>query len=138
MSLDRPLLAERAAAIARHLDRVAARLPPTEAEFVPASDRSDAVILHLWLAVQIANDLAMSACVQLKLGAPATYADAFRALAAAGQLDGPLADRLVRAAGFPNLVAHAFENVDMRRVYQTAQTGPADVRAFVKALAAIP
>ncbi len=135
MSLDRALLAERSAAVARHLDRVAARLPADPSEFLPATDRSDAVVLHLWLAVQIVIDLAMSACVQLHLGAPATYADAFRALAAAGTVDRPLAERLVRAAGFRNLVAHAYESVDMARVYRAAESGPDDLRGFIAALA---
>ena len=47
------VLAERAAAVERHLARVAARLPAQPAELLPASDASDAVILHLWQATQI-------------------------------------------------------------------------------------
>ncbi len=46
-SLDRPVLAERAAAVERHLARVAARLPSQPSDLVPVSDASDAVILHL-------------------------------------------------------------------------------------------
>ena len=137
MSLDTALLAERAAAVERHLARVAQRLPDDLSDFAPSTDRSDAVILHLWLAIQIAIDLAMSACVQLKLGAPATYADAFRSLARAGHIESTLGDRLVRAAGFRNLVAHAYGSVDMARVYQAAQAGPADMRSFLAALARI-
>ena len=138
MSLDRALLAEKAAVVARHLDRVAARLPADVAEFLPSTDQSDAVILHLWLAVQGVIDLALSVCVQLKLGAPATYADAFRALADAGHIDAALAGRLVKAAGFRNLVAHAYETIDMARIYGAAQVGPADLQAFIAALARLP
>ena len=137
MTVDRALLAERVAAVERHLARVEDRLPEQASDFVPSSDQSDAVILHLWLAVQIVIDLAMSTCVQLKLGAPATYADAFRTLADSGRLERPLADRLVRAAGFRNLVAHAYANVDMKRVYRAARSGPDDLRAFMAALARI-
>lgn len=135
--LDRALLAERASAVERHLDRVTARLPADAEDFQPATDRSDAVVLHLWLAVQIAIDLAVSTCVALQLGAPATYAEAFRALAAAGHLEPALSERLVRAAGFRNLVAHAYESIDMARVYRAAQTGPDDLRALLSALARI-
>jgi hypothetical protein len=45
--LDRALLAERTAAISRHLDRVAARLPAESTNFKASTDESDAVILHL-------------------------------------------------------------------------------------------
>jgi uncharacterized protein YutE (UPF0331/DUF86 family) len=113
---------------------VAARLPDVPADFRAASDASDAVILHLWQAVQIVIDLATSACLHLKLGAPATYAEAFRRLAEAGHLDRGLAVRLERAAGFRNIVAHGYEPLDMVRVHRAAQTGPVDLRAFLKAL----
>ena len=102
--------------------------------FLPASDASDAVILHLWQAVQIVIDLATAACLHLKLGTPATYADAFRRLAEAGRLDHDLAGRLERAAGFRNVVAHAYERLDMARIHRAAQTGPVDLRAFLAAL----
>jgi uncharacterized protein YutE (UPF0331/DUF86 family) len=36
-------------------------------------------------------------------------------LAGAGVIDAPLAERLARAAGFRNLVAHAYARVDMRQ-----------------------
>jgi uncharacterized protein YutE (UPF0331/DUF86 family) len=132
--LDRETLAEKAAAIDRHLTRVAARLPADPADFAPASDASDAVILHLWQAVQIVIDLATAACLHLKLGTPATYADAFRRLAEAGHLDRDLAGRLERAAGFRNVVAHAYGRLDMARIYRAAQAGPADLRTFLGAL----
>jgi len=113
---------------------VAARLPADPADFTPASDASDAVILHRWQAVQIVIDLATAACLHLKLGTPGTYADAFRRLAEAGRLDLGLATRLERAAGFRNVVAHAYERLDMTRIHRAAQTGPEDLRAFVAVL----
>lgn len=86
-ALDPSVLAERAMAVERHLRRVADRLPATPAEFLPATDASDAVILHLWQATQIVIDLAMSACLARDLGTPASYAEAFRRLQSAGLLD---------------------------------------------------
>lgn len=121
-------------AVERHLRRVAERLPTSPSELRPATDASDAVVLHLWQATQIVIDLAMSACLRLKLGTPASYADAFRLLQRAGLIDAPLADRLVRAAGFRNIVAHAYESLDMARVHDAARHGPADLRAFLARL----
>ncbi len=83
---------------------------------------------------QIVIDLAVSACIHRKLGAPATYADAFRRLATAGYLDEDLADRLARAAGFRNVVAHAYEQLDMIRVHRAASEGPADLLGFLAML----
>lgn len=132
--LDRDVLAERAMVIERHLGRVAERLPDSGDELRPASDASDAVVLHLWQATQLVIDLALAACLALKLGTPSSYADAFRKLQHAGVVDEPLAGRLVRAAGFCNLVAHAYDTLDMQRVHRAATDGPADLRAFIAAL----
>lgn len=135
-ALTADILAEKSQAIERHLARVAARLPAAPGDLQSASDASDAVVLHLWQATQIVVDLAVAACVELKLGAPAAYADAFRRLEAAGVLEAALADRLVRAAGFRNVVAHAYETLDMARVFRAARKGPHDLRAFLAALIA--
>jgi uncharacterized protein YutE (UPF0331/DUF86 family) len=136
-AFDRALLAEKVAAVERHLARVESRLPEEVARFLPGSDASDAVILHLWQAVQIVIDLALAACIHFKLGTPASYAEAFRFLADDGKLEKELAERLVRAAGFRNAVAHAYERLDMVRVHQSAKNGPADLRAFLGALASL-
>jgi uncharacterized protein YutE (UPF0331/DUF86 family) len=133
-TLDRPVLAERAAAVERHLTRVAERLPRDASELVAATDASDAVILHLWQAVQIVIDLGLSACLHFNLGTPESYGDAFRRLADAGLLDRDLAMRLIQASGFRNLVAHAYDSLDMRRVHQAAVEGPADLRTFLARL----
>ena len=69
-----------------------------------------------------------------KLVIPSSYADAFQRLAEAAVIDQDLASRLIRAAGFGNIVAHAYEQLDMVRVHRAAREGPADLRAFPAAL----
>jgi uncharacterized protein YutE (UPF0331/DUF86 family) len=137
-AFDRAVLAERTMAVERHLRRVAERLPAAATDLQPATDASDAVVLHLWQATQIVIDLAMSACLALNLGTPGSYADAFRRLDAAGAIHTALADRLVRAAGFRNVVAHAYETLDMARVHDAATRGPSDLRAFLAAMRDLP
>ena len=137
MSPQSAILAEKIAAVERHLRRVAERLPRDPSELQPMTDTSDAVILHLWQAVQVVIDLAVSSCVQMGLGAPANYGEAFRRLADAKVIEPALAGRLTRAAGFRNVAAHAYETPDMARVFGAAVQGPADLRAFLGALARI-
>ena len=134
-AFDRELLAAKSAAVERHLTRVANKLPEEPTDLQPGTDASDAIVLHLWQAVQLVLDVAFAACLHLRLPTPSTYADAFRALAEHGAIDAALAERLSRAAGFRNLVAHAYENLDMLAVHATASRGPADLRAFLGALA---
>lgn len=106
-------------------------LPATPGHFAPATNESDAVVLHLWQATQIVIDLAVSLCVRLNLGSPRSYREAFERLERAGKLEGDLAARLARAAGFRNVIAHAYEALDMNRVYVAAKEGPADLRRFL-------
>lgn len=132
--VDRELLAERAAAVLRHLDRVADHLPADPAELRPMTSATDTVVLHLWQAVQVVIDLAVSTCVRLGLGSPPTYADAFRQLAEAGVIPDELAQHLARVAGFRNLVVHGYGELDLRRVHAIALAGPADLKTFLTAL----
>jgi hypothetical protein len=81
-----PSSAPDTAAVERHLARVQDHLPGRVSDLVPGSDASDAVILHLWQAMQMVIDLAVSACLHLKLGTPSTFGNAFRWLADAGHL----------------------------------------------------
>lgn len=131
---DASVLAERVSAVERHLARVAQKLPPYAHDFVPGSDASDAVVLHLWQAVQIVIDQAVACSVRLHLGTPSSYRDAFDRLVRAGFIDADLGERLARAAGFRNAIAHAYESLDLRLVYAAAQSGPADLRAFLAKL----
>lgn len=132
--MDPAVLAERVAVLERHLRRVTDQLPERPDDLHPETEQSDAVLLHLWQAVLISIDLAVSWCVRAGLGSPPTYGDAFRRLALHGLLDEQLAGRLVRAAGFRNLLVHAYADLDLVRVHAVASTGPADLRAFVAAL----
>ena len=66
--LDKEVLAEKAAAVERHLARVQARLPARPNELEPSTDDADIIVLHLWQAVQIVIDLALAACVTSNLG----------------------------------------------------------------------
>ena len=134
--MDRETFAAKAAAVDRHLQRVSARLPPTGMALAPASDASDAVVLHLWQAVQLVLDVALGACPRLGLSVPRSYGEALDILANAGRLPRPLADRLVKAVAFRNRVAHVYENLDLAVVAEAAREGPADLRAFLSHAAA--
>lgn len=134
MALDREILAERTSALERHLKRVSDRLPRNPSDFIHGSDVSDAVILHLWQAVQLTIYTALSACVALHLGTPSSYAAAFFKLREANYLDGDLAVRLAHAAGFRNRIVHAYEELDMQKIYKIACKGPDDLRACFAAV----
>jgi uncharacterized protein YutE (UPF0331/DUF86 family) len=130
-AIDRQVFAERVSAVERHLRRVSEKLAQSGGELQPLTDATDAIVLHLWQAVQLVLDLGISICIRQHLGTPASYRDAFERLCRAGHLESELAERLARAAGFRNAVAHAYESLDLVRVHAAATSGPADLRAFL-------
>jgi uncharacterized protein YutE (UPF0331/DUF86 family) len=131
-------MASKFRAIERHLARVESMVPDDRAAFEPMTAASDAVVLHLWQAIQLAIDLALHECSRRRLETPPDDGSAFRALGGAGVLDRELAERLVRAVAFRNVIAHGYEGLDLDLVWRAGREGPADLRAFMRAVAETP
>ncbi len=70
------------------------------------------------------------------LGEPSSNADAFRLLASAGVLDGELAESLVGAVGFRNVLVHGYADVDDGQVVLNLARRD-DLRAMVRALTSL-
>jgi uncharacterized protein YutE (UPF0331/DUF86 family) len=51
-----------------------------------------------------------------------------------GVLDGDLAERLARAAGFRNILVHAYADLDLPQVHDAATHGPKDLIAALTAI----
>ncbi len=132
--LDRNLLAAKTMAVEHHLSRMNRALPTEPSGFATNEDAGDIVILNLWQATQIVIDLALGACTHFNLGAPASYKDAFRLLAETKRLDAGVAARLQSACGFRNVVVHGYDRLDFARLHDAARHGPADLRAFLRAM----
>lgn len=133
--LDRHVVAEISAAVERFLKRVEERLPAEAEQMRLGSDATDVVVLNLWQATQAVIDLALAACTRFGLGTPSSYGDAFRRLGQAGRIDTSLTERLVKPAGFRNLVAHRYGSLDLVRLHRAGKHGPADLRAFLRCVA---
>lgn len=132
--LDRDAFPERVALLEHHLARVAQYLPERLDDFTAGSAAMDLVAFNLVQAVQSAIDVAVALAVEIRPGSPVSYGDAFRTLAEAGVIDTELADRLVRAAGFRNVMIHQYAKADPAAVYDAARNGPESFRAFFRAV----
>ena len=51
-----------------------------------------------------------------------------------GYLDRDLTEKMVKAVGFRNLVAHEYEKLDLEQVYRIVQKDVNDLHAFIKAI----
>ena len=84
-------------------------------------------------AIEAVIDVAQHLCASEQWGAPATNGDALRILARHDVLDDDLAERLVAAVGFRNVLVHEYTVVDDGRVI-AALSELDDLHDFIAAI----
>jgi uncharacterized protein YutE (UPF0331/DUF86 family) len=90
----------------------------------------------LQVAILAGQDVASHVVSSERLGEPRTNAELFDLLVAGGWLDPELGTRLRRAVGFPNVLVHGYDEVDLEVVRHALAHGLDDLRAFVAAVRA--
>ena len=122
--------------LSRRLRRVEAKRPANIKALVADEDLQDILARNLTLAIQAALDIAHHLCAAHDV-MPATAGDAFVQLARRGLIDHALADRLVRATGFRNVLVHEYVVVDWKIVMRVIRTDMRDLAEFGKAVVAL-
>ena len=95
-------------------------------------DIRGAVERYLYLATQSTIDLAESIIAYRKFRKPTTMAESFHILHEAGVISAELMQRLVQMAGFRNVIAHAYEDLDYDIVFDILHNGRKDISAFLE------
>jgi uncharacterized protein YutE (UPF0331/DUF86 family) len=90
----------------------------------------------LHLAIEVCVDIAGHVIADRSLRAPATYAEAFEVLGEEGVLGGPLVQRMVRMAGFRNVLVHEYARIDPARVVAVLHERLGDFAGFRDAILA--
>ena len=133
--VDRTLLAKKVAAIRDATERICSILPRDLDDFQNDRTIREVVALNLFVALQGCIDLASHWVSDAGWDVPPSYRELFVLLATHRVLEPELANRLVTASGFRNLVAHQYGALDWKRVYEVARHGTNDIDAFCAALA---
>ena len=100
-------------------------------------DLRGAIERYLYCVAQSAIDLAETLISFKNLRKPATMAESFRILQEAGLLEPELAGKLAKMAGFRNILAHAYEDVDGDIVYDVLQNRLKDIEEFLDRISRI-
>ena len=132
--VDPDILRRKTEQVLHHVARLQRRPGLTPEELAADEDRLNAVLMDLQQAIQGCIDLAVHACADEALGAPAGPGEAFGLLARAGRIDKRLAERLAGAAGLRNLIVHRYASVDGDRILAVIRNDLGDLEAFVAAL----
>ena len=76
-------------------------------------DNQDIIVLNIQKACQASIDLAMHICMEQKLGAPVSSADAFNRLFTANILSSDITDRMQKMVGFRNVAVHEYQSLNL-------------------------
>ena len=134
--IDSEVVDARLRELSHRLQRVAAKKPASLKLLAADEDLQDILARNLTLAIQAALDIAYHLCAANEV-LPATSGDAFTQLAACGLIKQDLADRLVRAVGFRNVLIHEYTEVDWKIVMRVMRTDVSDLAAFGRAVVAL-
>ncbi|PKN12209.1 MAG: transcriptional regulator [Deltaproteobacteria bacterium HGW-Deltaproteobacteria-4] len=132
--VDRRIIIEKADTIEQSLQRVVERRGSNCAVFSADRDLQDSVILHLMQAVQGCIDLAAHVVSDEGLGVASSTRDFFYILSDKKLIEAELSEKMVKAVGFRNLLAHEYAKLDLAQVYAIATEGVRDLEAFLAAM----
>lgn len=132
-SIDSAVIDARLRELSRRLRRVEAKQPASVKQLAADEDLQDILTRNLELAIQTCIDIAFHLCGARGV-VPTTAAEAFAQLAKLGLVERGLAQRLQRAVGFRNVLAHEYTEVDWNIVMRVIRTGTRDLAAFGKAV----
>ncbi len=91
-----------------------------------------AVERYLYLVSQAAIDLAEAIIAYKKFRKPSIYSETFEILREESVISPELSEKLIKMAGFRNVIAHMYENVDFEVVYDVLQNKLSDIEEFLK------
>jgi len=96
----------------------------------------DAVSYSFIVAIQVCLDVAAHLVSALGLPKPTSRADLFLALADAKILSPDLSLRLIQISGFRNILAHEYQQVDLKLVYGALEHRLNDLDEFKSSIIA--
>ncbi len=95
---------------------------------------ASAIIWNLYVMVQGSIDLALKVISLLNLRAPESYSDAFRILGEEGILPEQLVEKLMAMARFRHILAHAYAQIDLKRIYEILHKNLDDIIEYLSYL----
>jgi uncharacterized protein YutE (UPF0331/DUF86 family) len=89
---------------------------------------------RLETAIQACIDIGNHIISQQNLGSPADYGQIFLILAEKGIINSKLSEKLIRMAGFRNVLIHEYRDILIDKVYDILQNRLSDFYDFAQAV----
>jgi uncharacterized protein YutE (UPF0331/DUF86 family) len=100
------------------------------ANFATDYTRQDAAVLNVIRACELSIDLAAHLVRRRKLGVPSNNRESFELLRDAQLIPATLCDDLSRMVGFPNIVVHSYQSLEIEKVIEVIHKRLDDLLRF--------
>lgn len=132
--VDRDLVLAKASSVKRYLSRVAEKGNTDLETFLHDMDLQEIILFNLQMSIQNCIDIAAHIISDKGLGVPGSTSEMFYLLEENGYLDRKLAEKMVKAVGFRNLVVHEYSKIELERVFELAHKDSKDLHDYLVAL----
>ncbi len=132
--VDKDLLLAKASSVRRHLKRVKEKSKIDLKAFLSDIDRQEIVMFNLQMAIQNCVDIAAHIISEEVLGIPDSISEMFYLLEENSYLDNQLTEKMVKAAGFRNLIVHEYAKIEIEQVFDIAQKDITDLTEYLKSI----
>lgn len=132
--VDTEIILAKASAVSKHLRRVQEKVNIDIDQFLINADLQDIVLFNLQMAIQNCIDIAAHIISDRGLGVPGSNNEMFYMLEENRIINREVAEKMVQAIGFRNLIAHEYARMDFERVFQIARQDINDIKAFIKTI----
>jgi uncharacterized protein YutE (UPF0331/DUF86 family) len=136
MSLNRELVIRKLALIASDMQAIARLIAGGKAAYLADPVAQAASERHIQRAIGRMIDVNYHLVTAVGRRPPTDYHASFVALGELGVVDPAFADRIARAAGLRNRLAHDYDDIDPARVFEALAAALDDVPRFVAAVTA--
>ena len=132
--VDKDLLLAKASSVRRHLKRIKEKSKIDLKTFLSDLDRQEIVMFNLQMAIQNCVDIAAHIISEEGFGIPDSISEMFYLLEENRYLDNQLTEKMVKAAGFRNLIVHEYAKIEVKQVFDIAQKDIIDLNEYLKSI----
>lgn len=129
--VDSDIILAKSSSVKRHLNRVIEKRHTDLQTFLQDIDRQESILFNLQMAIQNCIDIAAHIVSEEGLGVPGSTNEMFYLLEENGYLNNELAEKMVKAVGFRNLIVHEYGKIDLEQVFEVAQEDIKDLNEYL-------
>jgi uncharacterized protein YutE (UPF0331/DUF86 family) len=133
--VNKDLVTAKLSELVDRIDRAREHCPPDAAALATDRDALDLVSFNLMLAVQVCADVASHLISDAGWPAARSLAEAFDRLVEHEVTSPSTGERLKRAVGLRNVVAHGYARVNVEMVHDAATRGVRELETFARDVA---